>query len=583
MKSIVLKMFWLAQVVLLAAVCVSAADTQIHGVVTDNTGKPVRGAMVKASTKDKSVARFTQADGRYEITVPAGSYDVSVDAFGFGGKRLTKDTTQSGDLNFSLTPRMDVARLSDAELEQLVPEDVQGKLIKGTCIDCHGFSHLLLRRGYTAAEWSAFLPEMTHGRRTQPVYGPEKLAALSAALEKYFGPNSPYFGPDADPPTPQQLKHPAISDAVLKATIREFTPPAGMESFVHSVTLTDGESGRPSKFTIDPHTESMVWFTQAGLKWGAAGSSKIARFDPVTETFKEYETNVHQNHTGVIDSQGRYWVAAANPGLDQAKLVMLDTKSGQIKSYKYPGKQQGAHSAVLDQAGNVWLSINAPPEGGPSEVWFFDTEKEQFKTYKIPTPAKYPAGSYADWRAGGDSQQDAEGGSGGAARYSTYHVTVDSKGMVWASSLTMGSLDKINPATGEVKEYNPQDVVGIRGVTVDQYDNVWFADYFRHHLGKLDQKTGKFKMYQPPTSGATPYGIVEEKRTGYIWYADQNGANITRFDPKTEQFVEYPISRPGIPRYIDIDKKGRVWFGEYFSGKIGFLDPGENTQSAASR
>jgi len=153
--------------------------------------------------------------------------------------------------------------------------------------------------------------------------------------------------------------------------------------------------------------------------------------------------------------------------------------------------------------------------------------------------------------------------------------------MVWASSLTMGMIAKIDPSTGEVTKYIPPDVPGIRGILVDQHDNIWFSDYFHHHLGKLDPKTGKFKMYQPPTLGATPYGIVEDKRTGYIWYADQTGANITRFDPKTEQFAEYPITRPGYPRFLDVDRKGQVWFGEYFSGKIAVLDPGQNTESAS--
>lgn len=557
-----------------------AADVVVHGVVTDAGGKPVRGAMVRAAANGKSVIRYSQKDGSYQIPVATGTYDVSVDAFGYLGKR---ESTNAGaattDVNFSLTPKIDVNRLVGADVERLIPDDTQGRLIKGTCIDCHDLAYVMHKRGYTADEWASFLPEMTRGRRTQPVYSPKKLAALSAALEKYFGPNSQYFGPDADPPTREQLHHPDVADVVLKATIREYTPPAGLESFVHSVTLTDGLYGRPSNFTIDPHVESMVWFTQAGIKWGAAGSSKVASFNPVTEEFKEYETNVHQDHTGVIDAQGRYWIAAANPGLGKAKLAMVDTKTGEVKSFVFPGKMQGAHTAVLDQAGNVWFSTNGS-EPATTEVWTFDTKKEQFKSYKIPMPAQYAAGSYADWRQQADDVSE-DAPSAGNTRYGTYHVSIDSKGMVWASSLTMGMIAKIDPSTGEVTKYIPPDVPGIRGILVDQHDNIWFSDYFHHHLGKLDPKTGKFKMYQPPTLGATPYGIVEERRTGYIWYADQTGSNITRFDPKTEQFAEYPITRPGYPRFLDVDRKGQVWFGEYFSGKIAVLNPGQNTESAS--
>jgi streptogramin lyase len=583
MKSALYTVLCSAVLIACLVVGTKAADTSIHGVVTDTSGKPVRGAMVKAAAKGKNVVRFSQADGSYEISVPAGTYDLSIDAFGYGGKTQSVSSSDSAAVNFTLTPRIDVGRLSGAEVEELIPSDDAGRLIKGTCIDCHALDYVMHRRGMTEDEWASFLPQMTRGRRTQPIYGVKKLAALSAALAKYFGPDSKYFGPDADPPTAQEIKHPMVADPVLKATIREFTPPAGSESFVHSVALTDGAYGRPASFVNDSSAQPMVWFTQAGLKWGAAGSSKVASFDPVTETFKEVETNVHQDHTGVIDKQGRYWVAAANSGLDVAKLAMIDTKTGAVKTFKFPGKKESAHTAVLDQAGNVWMSINAPPEGGAAEVWFFDTEKEQFKAYNIPMPARYPAGSYADWRGGNTMDENEEGQKPEAARYSTYHVSIDSKGMVWASSLTAGTITRINPASGEVKTYSPPNVPGIRGVMVDHNDNVWFSDYFAHHLGKLDPKTEKFTMYQPPTKGVTPYGIVEEKRTGYIWYADQTGANITRFDPKNEQFVEYPIPHPGYPRFLDVDQKGRVWFGEYFSGKIGVLDPAGNSQSVASR
>jgi streptogramin lyase len=91
-------------------------------------------------------------------------------------------------------------------------------------------------------------------------------------------------------------------------------------------------------------------------------------------------------------------------------------------------------------------------------------------------------------------------------------------------------------------------------------------------------------MYHPPTRGAGGYGIVVDKKSGYVWYADQVGNYISRFDPKTEQFAEYPIpTRGAIPRFIDMDKQGRIWFGEWWTGKIGVLDPGVSPSQVASR
>ena len=153
-------------------------------------------------------------------------------------------------------------------------------------------------------------------------------------------------------------------------------------------------------------------------------------------------------------------------------------------------------------------------------------------------PDKAPADTIATWT-------QVPGDSSSLYGTGTYHVSVDSKNTVWASSLSLGMLINIDPRTSEVAEYKAPNVVGIRGILVDRHDTVWFSDYFGHHLGKFDPKTGAFKLYQPPTLGAAVYGIVEDKTTGNIWYADHTGSNVTRFDPKRRS--NSPISSPHTP------------------------------------
>src|ERR1039457_3145596 len=66
---------------LLWAVRLPAADAVIRGVVTDNTGKPVRGALVRVAIDKVTVNRYSQNDGRFEIAVPPGTFTVTVDAY----------------------------------------------------------------------------------------------------------------------------------------------------------------------------------------------------------------------------------------------------------------------------------------------------------------------------------------------------------------------------------------------------------------------------------------------------------------------------------------------------------------------
>ena len=46
--------------------------------------------------------------------------------------------------------------------------------------------------------------------------------------------------------------------------------------------------------------------------------------------------------------------------------------------------------------------------------------------------------------------------------------------------------------------------------------------------------------------------------------------------------VEYPIpTRGAYPRFVGVDAKGRVWFAEWWSRKLGMVDP-EGSQQLAS-
>ena len=531
------------------AAALGAADAVISGVVRDSAGKPIRGAIVKATAGDVTVSRYSQNDGRYEISVRPGTYDVTADAYGFTSKRLSKDTAQAGETNFTLSARLDVSRLSGAELDSLLPDNSETRMIRATCIGCHHFDRILNRRGSTSAEWQSFLPRMTgEVHMFQPKYTPEQLVALGAALEKYFGPDAPYFGSDADAPAASQVKHADISDAALKATVREYRVPPG-DVWVHSVA-------------VDPKRD-IAWFAEYDYL-----SNKVGRFDIATEKFTHYPVPSPKSvpHTPIVGNDGRLWMALDGTNV-AAKLAAVDPATGVLKEYKWPEKTAGTHTVAVAPDGNLWMSSMSSSD----EFLSFDVESEKFKAYKHPLPAAYREGS-----AGADMQY------AGKPTGITYSVGVDSKGNAWFTETMLGLIARLDPKTGETTEFNPPDTPNMDGILVDEQDNVWFSNFMGNKLGKLDPKTKKFTMYQPPTAFARPYGLVQDKKTGYIWFADFAGNHITRFDPKTAQFVEYPLpTRGAYPRFVGLDSKGRVWFAEWWNGKLGVLDPEGATQLAS--
>jgi streptogramin lyase len=549
-------MLWAFLAVLCATAPPGAATVAIHGGVSDGSGKPIRGAVVSAKSGIKTITRFSQNDGKYEIAVATGTYDVTVEAYGFAIKKASVDTAKAGETNFSLSPAiLSIARLTGSELESLLPDTAETRLLRARCIECHSLPTVVHRRGQSAAEWKDFLPQMTHGATDEPFANatPQELDALSGALEKDFGPQSAYFNLEADASELKaHVKHVEPSDEALRATLIEYDVPTKIS--------------RPHSIEIDLKT-NVAWFGEESFY-----GNKATRFDMATENFKEYPllTEKARPHTGAVASDGRYWVALAHSN-DAAKLASVDPETGEVKQYYWPEKKTPpAHTLTLDHSGNVWFS------GGTSgDLWSFDVKKQQFASHAYPVPAAYPKGTMQDWGEIPGESHPAQGRS--------YDVAVDNEGMVWFSEIAVGTLVKLNPATGETKDTHPEGVVSIRGITVDPQDNLWFGDFLGHRFGRLNVKTGDVKFFKPPTPNATVYGVTYNQADGTMWFADMSGNNVTRFDPKTERFTEFPIpQRPdrSYARFIGADVKGRVWFTEYFGDRIGFVDPtGESTGS----
>ena len=556
MKTFSRRILWVFLAAFFATSPLAASTAVIKGVVTDDSGKPVRGAVISAKSGIKTISRFSQNDGKYEIAVAAaGTYEITVDAYGFAVKRASVDTGKAGQTDFRLSPaNLSLGRLTGSELESLLPDTQETRLLRSHCVECHSLPTIVHRRGQSASEWKDFLPHMTNGATEEPFANatPQELDAISAALDKDFGPGSPYFNMDADASQLKaHVKHVEPSDEALRATLIQYDVPTKIS--------------RPHSIEIDLKT-NVAWFGEESYY-----GNKAARFNMETENFQEYPllTEKARPHTGAVASDGRYWVALAHTG-DPAKLASVDPETGEVKQYNWPEKKAAAHTLTLDRSGNVWFS------GGTSgDLWSFDVKKQQFSSHAYPVPAAYPKNTMQDWEEIPGESHPAQGRS--------YDVTVDNEGMVWFSEIALGTLVKLNPATGETKDVHPEGTVSIRGITVDPNDNLWFGDFLGHRFGKLNVKTGAVKFYKPPTPNATVYGVTYNQADGTIWFADMSGNNITRFDSKTETFTEYPIpQRPdrSYARFISADVKGRVWFTEYFGDRIGFVDPtGESTGS----
>lgn len=545
----------LCVVVLWASARPQAVDGIIRGTVADSGGTPIAGALVKATLGRRSVSRYTGPDGRYELTVAAGTHALTAEAFGYATERRSTDAADAAPANFSLAPAWNVTQLVGSDIDRLIPDDHAGsRMLKSTCINCHALDVMLRRRGATAAQWRAYVEKQMPLRYGRPYTASEaEWKVITGELERWFGPKGQYFGPGAAPPRREQVQRPRLAPEVPRATWYEYTMP-NPRTMPHSLAVD--RAGR-------------VWV--AG--WDAA-TNAVIRFDIASEQFRTYPVPTPNAvpHTPCVGRDGRVWMALNARG--SAKAAVIDPKTDQLAEIAWDAKQPGTHNCQEDRDGNLWFSSLGESDEG---FYVYSPKTRQFRSFKYPLPASYPPGSKA-------LRDAAEGDPAPAVRAGLYDAKVDSAGNGWGVAYSMGMIVRVNPRTGETREYFAPETPHIRGVMVDSQDNVWFAGFDSHQVGRLNPTTGEFRFYQPPTAKASPYSFVEDTRRGVIWFGDLNGNNLTRFDPRTEAFVEYPFpSRNVNPRLgIGIDPQGRIWFTEFLNGRIGALDPGDLPRNTTS-
>ncbi len=195
-----------------------------------------------------------------------------------------------------------------------------------------------------------------------------------------------------------------------------------------------------------------------------------------------------------------------------------------------------------------------------------------------------------------------------------HDAAVDPDGMVWYTDVGNPYLGRLNPRTGEIKEWktplrndgHPQlehtfdikfdregnPIVGgyvgifkfdkrteqfttwdVPGgmVAVSPDGTIWSKDQEKFLVNRLDPKTGKSRTYPMPPNSRF-YGIEADSK-GNLYGASLQLATIGELNGETGKWNMYPTPTPDSgSRRGDMDRQDRFWFAEYYSGKIGMFD-----------
>ena len=360
---------------------------------------------------------------------------------------------------------------------------------------------------------------------------------------------------------------------------------------------------QPLAITVDHN--GMVWFAQTN-------TGKVAKFNPLTETFTEYDNSV--------------WEQAE-------KIIVVSAIENNVKPTKLRSMMWG---------------MDYFPDGS---IWFTDETTDAIWKFSIGTES-YDRISYSQINEGESSLPQKlviEGSkiiindfSGGQLSFLDYaqdreglrhyaipsivpdavtsDFAIDSEKNVWYTNWVpsgQGILVKFDypgyefqSTQGEVTQglllqdfvewYNfPVGLTTPNGVAVGPDQNIWLADTSSNYFFSFDPKTEEFTKYTTSIPTIDSYGnasgVVKnpvsrpywiELHDGNLIMNEQTANRIGVFNPSTETLTEYtvPSRNPnwsdcegidycGVAQVFDFAAYGeKIWFTEWVENNIGVVD-----------
>jgi virginiamycin B lyase len=149
-------------------------------------------------------------------------------------------------------------------------------------------------------------------------------------------------------------------------------------------------------------------------------------------------------------------------------------------------------------------------------------------------------------------------------------------GSLWWSGQFANRLGRLDPKTGEMKEYPIPINGGPHGLINDKDGNIWYAGNWGGHIGELNVKTGEYKFFPMPDPKARDPHTPLFDKDGILWFSVQNGGFMGRLDPKTGDIKLFTPNGPSgqQPYALRFLSDGRQpWFSYWGSNKIATIDP----------
>jgi virginiamycin B lyase len=272
--------------------------------------------------------------------------------------------------------------------------------------------------------------------------------------------------------------------------------------------------------TRDPAVapDGKVWFV------GQAGNY-IANFDPRTEQFRRFEIEAGTHpHNLIVDDRGVVWYAGNRNG----RIGRLDPATGEIKVIM-TGDAKDPHTLVFDGKGNIWFTSQ-----GSNRVGRLNMATSRVD---LITPHDQPSNPYG--------------------------IVMDEAGHPWVALFRTNMLARIDPNTLAVSHFKKaSDTSRSRRIEWTTNGMAWYVDEPRGYLGRINPTTGEAREWLTPGgSTSRPYALTKDDQ-GRLWFSETGPVKqLVGFDPRTEKF--FSVNKvSGNIRHMFFHKDTKtMWFG----------------------
>ena len=364
-----------------------------------------------------------------------------------------------------------------------MPEGRGKQLVEALCSSCHALQLINNSSGYTREQWRELTSYMVNMSGS-----PAQMNEVLDYLATHF------------PAGDTNRRAAKVVPGKLQLTWKEYPMTKLGQRTRDPIQAADGS----------------IWYA------GQFGNI-IGRYDPKTGQAREYDLPPKSMpHTVQLDPKGRPWFS----GNQNGTIGWVDPASGKATVWKMPDPEAtDPHTITFDKNGIVYFTFQAA-----NRIGRLNPNTGDIRIVKVAEQRSQP-----------------------------YDIKFDKEGTtLWVSCNARPCLLKVDPNTLAITEVKlPHPKTTVRRLDIAPDGIVWYVNSGAGRLGRLDPKTGEIKEWDSPSGPAShPYGIAV--LDGAVWY-NESGVRpdmLVRFDIASETFQSWPIKSGNI--YAGILRNART-------------------------